>query len=216
MFDQQKYIESKIFSSLNNSDLYDKKYEAAITKLFNLIVDKVNLMPVKGEDWENSIVSWLQFKNIILELIENNKEINISNFKTNYNTSVLEKREVKSVTRDDIIDESLLIEEAPETKLQRLLELADEMDVDESFDVSELSENGLRSTDLINTDETSLDGFELQIKESVPTVYVSSKKDFSIVSPFTGTTNVYRIDSNFWGDMDTGQHFKVSFTEEED
>ncbi len=115
----------------------------------------------------------------------------------------------KTVTRssDESVIEDVYIESEAE-KLARLLDIAENTEefVDD-FDVTDLTENGLRSIGALDDYETSLDAEEVALNASRPTIYVESGD--IIVSPFGEDHGIFRVDNNTFMDLDTGEHFKV-------
>ena len=113
--------------------------------------------------------------------------------------------------REDIVDESLLVEEDAETKMARLLSIASEVNVLDGFEYDELSEEGLRVTGVIERNATSLDAEDLINDDAMPYIRLNSIDD-KIVSPITGSSDVFCIDDNTWMDIDTEQKFKVYYS----
>ena len=99
----------------------------------------------------------------------------------------------------------------------------DEIDLLDDMDDDDLSEEGERSLGIIEVD------FDTTLNESatkkdrnrlaVVNVVMNSKEDQpNIVCPYTGSTDVYQIDSSTWASYETDQPFlvRVQMNDEED
>ena len=94
--------------------------------------------------------------------------------------------------------------------MSRLLSIASEVDVLDGFEQSELSEEGLREQGIIQRNATSLDAEDVVSVDTMPYIRIKSIDD-KIVSPITGSSDVFCIDDNTWMDIDTEQKFKVYY-----
>ena len=99
----------------------------------------------------------------------------------------------------------------------------DDIDLLDDMDDDDITEEGERSLGIINID------FDTTLNESatkkdrnrlaVVDVVMSSKEDQpNIVCPYTGSTDVYQIDSSTWASYETDQPFlvRVQMNDEED
>jgi hypothetical protein len=99
----------------------------------------------------------------------------------------------------------------------------DDIDLLDDMDDDDLTEEGERSLGIISSD------FDTTLNESatkkdrnrlaVVDVVMSNKDDQpNIVCPYTGSTDVYQIDSSTWASYETDQPFliRVQMTDEED
>lgn len=99
----------------------------------------------------------------------------------------------------------------------------DDIDLLDDMDDDDITEEGERSLGIINVD------FDTTLNESatkkdrnrlaVVDVVMSSKEDQpNIVCPYTGSTDVYQIDSSTWASYETDQPFlvRVQMNDEED
>ena len=99
----------------------------------------------------------------------------------------------------------------------------DDIDLLDDMDDDDLTEEGERSLGIIDTNfDTTLN--ESAAKKdrnrlSVVDVVLSSKEDQpNIVCPYTGSTDVYQIDSSTWASYETDQPFlvRIQIIDEED
>jgi hypothetical protein len=99
----------------------------------------------------------------------------------------------------------------------------DDIDLLDDMDDDDLAEEGERSLGIINADfDTTLN--ESAVKKNrnrlaVVDVVMNSKEDQpNIVCPYTGSTDVYQIDSSTWASYETDQPFlvRVQMNDEED
>jgi hypothetical protein len=99
----------------------------------------------------------------------------------------------------------------------------DDIDLLDDMDDDDITEEGERSLGIINSD------FDTTLNESatkkdrnrlaVVNVVMNSKEDQpNIVCPYTGSTDVYQIDSSTWASYETDQPFlvRVQMNDEED
>lgn len=94
----------------------------------------------------------------------------------------------------------------------------DDIDLLDDFDDEDLTEEGMRSLGLINKDFDTTTNTELESKtrNKLPQVIVSideskTEDEIQITCPYTGSTEVYQIDSETWASYDTDQPFTVVF-----
>ena len=195
MLNHKQYVNDKI---LARSDWGDNREN--VEKLLNNL-NNVDISPSHGKTFEESTIGWLSASKFIVELIENNKDLTVENFK-----SLWKPKQIGTVISraPDVIDETLLNKTYD---LEYLLSISQEDDIE--FDSSLLTEQGLRTYGLLDVNKTSLDAEEIVLSDaSVPTVkFVDGK----IISPFTGTEHIYRVDSHTYMDLDNGQIFKLKY-----
>ena len=99
----------------------------------------------------------------------------------------------------------------------------DDIDLLDDMDDDDLTEEGERSLGIINAD------FDTTLNESaskkdrnrlaVVNVFMNSKEDQpNIVCPYTGSSDVYQVDSSTWASYETDQPFlvRVQMNDEED
>jgi len=99
----------------------------------------------------------------------------------------------------------------------------DDIDLLDDMDDDDITEEGERSLGIINSD------FDTTLNESatkkdrnrlaVIDVVMNSKEDQpNIVCPYTGSTDVYQVDSSTWASYETDQQFlvRVQMNDEED
>ena len=220
MFDQRAYLKDKRTSKLSQSSVYFATYGGDFSKIRKLIdsMDNLDIMPKNGADFDSSTVSLIQFCKIIEELVAHDTPLTLGNFREQYNlekTQNLSNKATSTVRAKDEIDSSLLNTEALYIeRMQRLAELIQEDgedDITETFDDEELTEEGLRNRGLIGPNETSLDAVNFKIKKSdVPCVILSDINE-PIISPYTGTEEIYQIDSSTYMDIETEEIFKIKY-----
>ena len=112
----------------------------------------------------------------------------------------------------EVISQEHFVEATTEEKMQRLLNIAEDVSMFFDFEVDFLTEEGLRQRGLVSENSTSLDGEEIngEVKPSIPILKL--KKGEQIVSPFTGSTEVCQVENFLWMDIDTEETFMVYFS----
>jgi hypothetical protein len=192
MHDQKSYVNKKILDRVDWHENTEK-----VSNLLNEL-DNVDITPKSGNTFETSVIGWLTAKNMIVEMIDNDLELTVENFKKTWKP----KSEPAVISRgEDVIDPELLNKPAP--NIDFLLSIAECCDED---DIALLSEEGLRASGLIDRNVTSLDAHELNVE--VKTVYV--EPGAQIISPYTGTENIYQIDSLTYMDLENDKVFKIT------
>ena len=210
-FDEKKYIKTKIMNKLKESENYDVKFNDSVSELIENV--NVSLWPQNSDTFEESVIGWVNFCNIVKDLVVSNLTISLENFKSSFLKQETGKKIHKSfITSERPIDESLLIEEDSAEKTKRLLEISESVDLIDDEEEEFLSEEGLRSRGLISQDATSLDGEEVAKPSSGKAKVLRLEKGEEIVSPYTGTTHVCQINSTLWMDIDTEETFYVYFS----
>ena len=95
----------------------------------------------------------------------------------------------------------------------------DDDDLDD-FDDEDLTEEGQRSLGMIDKDHdsTSQDQSSSRTRNKLQIVKVKYGENMEIVCPFTGSKDVYQIDSEKWASYETDQPFlvRIQMTDEED
>ena len=212
MFDQKQYVKDKILTKLEQSEDYDVKLSDSVSELLNTV--NVGLMPSRAEVFEEAVVGWVNFCNIVKDMILNGLELTKENFKNKFLETSSPKAEKVIERGVEEIDETLLEKEDPEEKAKRLILIAEESEEDQvvyDFELDLLTEEGLRAAKLIDQDATAMDG-DFVFPDSERTVkYIKIKKGDEIVSPYSGTKEIYQISHNRWLDIDTDQEFLVFF-----
>ena len=93
--------------------------------------------------------------------------------------------------------------------------LIDNIDLIDDFDDEDLSLEGMRNKGIIDTNFDTLSNIEAEKKKlnsiQVGTLKVMEDGSFEIICPYTGSSNVYQIDSSTYASFDTDQPFKISF-----
>lgn len=149
-------------------------------------------------------VSSGMFSRAVLNLVVTGEPLLVDNICLTINA--LSPKTVKRPENDEIIEDVYVESEAE--KLARLLDIAENTEeYVEDFDVTDLTENGLRSIGVLGDFDTSLDADDLNLKIDCPKIYVSSEAE--IVSPFGEENELYRVDHNTFMDIETGEIFKV-------
>jgi hypothetical protein len=99
----------------------------------------------------------------------------------------------------------------------------DDIDLLDDMDDDDLAEEGERSLGIINADFDTTSNESAAKKDrnrlAVVDVVMNSKEDQpNIVCPYTGSTDVYQIDSSTWASYETDQPFlvRVQMNDEED
>ena len=99
----------------------------------------------------------------------------------------------------------------------------DDIDLLDDMDDDDLAEEGERSLGIINADFDTTSNESAAKKDrnrlTVVDVVMNSKEDQpNIVCPYTGSTDVYQIDSSTWASYETDQPFlvRVQMNDEED
>jgi len=213
MFNQTEYVKDKIINKLTQSEGYDISFNDSVSKLLENI--NVGLMPQKSDIFEESIIGWISFCNIIGELISDGLDLTKENFKNKFTNSFLSSKSEKTIERgDDIVNESLLEEECKEEKIKRLLSIAEDCDLFDSYEEQFLTEEGLRARGVISSDSTSLDGEDIQSDSQKEIKILKLKKNEEIISPYTGSKEVYQISSSLYMDIENEQTFYVEVVED--
>jgi len=213
MFNQTEYVKDKIINKLTQSEGYDISFNDSVSKLLENI--NVGLMPQKSDIFEESIIGWISFCNIIGELISDGLDLTKENFKNKFTNSFLSSKSEKTIERgDDIVNESLLEEECKEEKIKRLLSIAEDCDLFDSYEEQFLTEEGLRARGVISSDSTSLDGEDIQSDSQKEIKIFKLKKNEEIISPYTGSKEVYQISSSLYMDIENEQTFYVEVVED--
>lgn len=206
MFDKKQYLVERILSKLKNYDFYDNQLENKIIEVLNNL-NNVDFVASSAETFEDSTIGWLKFVDSVVKLNNDGKEINVDNIKEILSSNI---KTSKVVSSNHEFNKEILTKESSKTKLERLLQIAEKSDeFVNGFDVTDLTENGLRSAGIVGSQETSLDGESLTFHTEIKTVRVP--KDETIYSPYTNTTNIFQIDTNTWMDLENEQLFKVFF-----
>jgi hypothetical protein len=205
------YVKTKILSRLNSKTEQSGKVITdemlpSITELIDSI--NVNIAPVHSENFEDCVVGWVTFCNVVLELITEKFELTKENFK-NFYYSIKEPISKPVAQKTDYIE--MPIEKKSETEEElklRLLMICDEdvCDIPES----DLDIEGLRQMGYVSTLETELDGEEIRkVASSLPVLRL--RKGEEIISPYSGTNYIYRISENTFMDINTEEEFLVFF-----
>lgn len=99
----------------------------------------------------------------------------------------------------------------------------DEIDLLDDMDDDDLTEEGERSLGIIDADFDTTSNISASKKSrdriAVVDVVMNSKEDQpNIVCPYTGSTDVYQVDSSTWASYETDQQFlvRVQMNDEED
>lgn len=192
---------NKIYFKLNKSELYSSKYDAQVAELSKRVI--LDVMPTNKPTLQETTLSWSGFADLVLRLIAAGADLTYENLESVYAPKAPSPRRWREVE----IDPALLVEEDPKEKMERLLSIADEADILDCIDPDIIKEEGWRSANVIDKDQTSLDGYDLVFKSDMPILRV--KEGETIESPFTGSTNIYRIDEIHFLDIETDEVFKV-------
>lgn len=196
---------NKIYFKLNKSDLYSSEYDSQVADLSKKV--RLDIMPTNAPKFEDTVLSWSGFADMVLKLISSRSELSYENLGAIY---APKPEDAKPFTPSRAeVDPSLLVEEDPAQKMNRLLEIAEENDILDVMDPSFLTIEGFRSTGSIDKLDTELDGYDLKAEDDSGVPIVRVKKDEDIISPFTGSTNIYRIDEVTFLDIETDEIFKV-------
>jgi len=211
MFDRNNYVKEKIMNKLKQSEDYDISFNDSVSKLLDSV--NVGIMPERSEVFEENVISWINFCNIVVDLIKNKLEISLENFKNKFLISSDNKKNEQVVERmPEVISQEHFVEATTEEKMQRLLNIAEDVSMFFDFEVDFLTEEGLRQRGLVSENSTSLDGEEIngEVKPNIPILKL--KKGEQIVSPFTGSTEVCQVENFLWMDIDTEETFMVYFS----
>jgi len=213
MFDKKVYIKDKIMDRLFKNNSERLKYKQEIINLIDKM-DNLDLVAYNGDTFESSTIGWISFCNAVEKMISSNAKINIENFKQYLSTKI----SVRSTRDVDIVDPSLLMEEDQKEKLKRLTLLSDMNDMAEDIDYDFLTEEGLKLVGAVDNNGTTLDAEDIKIndKKLMPIVYIkrSELNKNSLVSPYTGTTDLHQVSNNVWMDLVTEQSFRVIYEED--
>jgi len=211
MFDKKNYIKDKIIKRLGAKNLL--KHSMQINNLIDEM-DNLDLVAYHGETFESSTIGWISFCDTIERIINSNSEITIENFKKHLGV----KKTTRAKRDVDIIDPSLLVEEDPKEKLNRLAALSEMNDMAEDIDYDFLTDEGLKIVGAVNSFDTSLDAEDIKVDDSklMPIVYVkkSDLNNNSLKSPYTGTKELHQMSNNVWMDLTTEQLFRVVYEED--
>ena len=211
MFDKKGYIKEKIIKRLGSENLL--KHSMQINNLIDEM-DNLDLVAYNGENFESSTVGWISFCNTVEKMISLNLELTIENFKNSFES----KKSVSTSRGPDVVDSSLLVEEDPREKLNRLTLLSEMNDMAEDIDYDFLTEEGLKVLGAVNTNDTVLDAEEVKVndKKLMPIVYIKKTElnNDSLTSPYTGTKELHQMSNNVWMDLTTEQLFRVIYEED--
>lgn len=200
----KNYVNNKIIDRLSKDSNFSKN-EKNLIELKDCLnnLHNVDIMSKPGTTFDESVLGWITFCNIVLDLVLANESITVDNIKKRFKPTVTNEG-VKKL--EDIIDDSILNRSMPD--LAYLLSISEETNIAESVNPELLTEEGMRSLNFINSDETSLDAKEISMALNKPIVFIKNKKD-TIYSPFTNSTNVFKIDENNYLDLESGEEFIV-------
>jgi hypothetical protein len=95
MFNQTEYVKDKIINKLTQSEGYDISFNDSVSKLIENI--NVGLVPQKSDIFEESIIGWISFCNIIGELISDGLDLTKENFKNKFTNSFLSSKSEKTI-----------------------------------------------------------------------------------------------------------------------
>lgn len=202
--DKLQYIKDKILNRMQNSLSFQQFNEA---KIFLNKIPNLDMTNFVGDNLQNSNVGWLTTAKIIESIFADGKELSLENFEQRY----LQQPKSQTVRRaEDVIDVNIVEEDVTE-KLNRILMEHGEMDFTDSFLAEELTEDGLRIRKFIDSDFTSLDGVDIIDVTEDNTPVVRLELGDTIISPFTGTTNIYQLDNDTFLDIEVEKEFKVRY-----
>ena len=157
MFDQKHYFIEKVINRLSVATIYKNDPRG-----FEKVLDSVNFGVASSlkSNLKDSVIGWVAFCKGVEQLDKNNSKFDLDEVFSIMKSNVQNVPKTQSDSpsrREDIVDESLLVEEDAETKMARLLSIASEVNVLDGFEYDELSEEGLRVTGVIERNATSLD-----------------------------------------------------------
>ena len=99
----------------------------------------------------------------------------------------------------------------------------DDIDLLDEFDDEDLTEEGERSLGIIDSEYDSMSNDKIDRKSrdrvAIVNLVVENEEDeINIVCPYTGSSNVYQIDSSTWASFETDQPFivRIKTKDEED
>lgn len=91
----------------------------------------------------------------------------------------------------------------------------DNIDLIEDFDDEDLTVEGMRSTGMIDTNFDTLEGSEMKVahrnKMLNGLLELMEDGSYTITCPYSGSRNVYQIDSSTYASFETDQPFKIVF-----
>lgn len=211
----KNYVISKIIDRMSgysafkeNLDKNTKDLKLALDKL-----DNVDIMAVPGDTFDDSIIGWISFCKLVEEVLSNNEDITVDNIKSKFIKKPVKVKDMSALRLEEVVDPALL--EPKIIDIDYLLSISEETDIADSMDPSKLTLEGLKSRGLIDQNITYLSAEEVNeninfVEKNI--VMIKDKHD-TIFSPFTNSTNVFKIDETTYMDLDTGEEFKV-FVEE--
>lgn len=92
----------------------------------------------------------------------------------------------------------------------------DDIDLIHDFENEDLTEEGFRFLGLIDKEHDSTSDYEYELKSrnKLPVVVIymdenQTENDIEIICPYTGSNEVYQIDSETWASYETDQPFTV-------
>ena len=221
MFEKKLYIKKKIKERLlknpaNNLGLDTANLNwNAINELLDKI-DNVDLVPTHGENFETSTIGWVSFCNAVEKMIAQNLELNnVDNLQLCLESSSNSVAKPRTTTRgSEKIDDSLLVEEDLATKLQRLLEISETEQIAEDMDYEFLTLQGLKVIGAVDGKESVLSAEEIEIdRENFLPVVRFDPQTENLTSPYTGTSELYRVSHNVWTDLTNGKSFRVVYAQ---
>lgn len=212
MYDRTNYVNEKIINRLGCIG-EDKENVSNLLNEFK----NIDLTPSYGDNFDSSVIGWIKASKMIASLLEKKLPLTKENFINEWAPTV----QPPAISRGEaIVDDEIL--NRPPPSLDFLLSISTVDDIAKDFDYSSLTEEGLRNAGFVDKDDTTLDATELVCREDFKTVTVqydatsSIRNELEIVSPYSGTTDVYKIDSNTYMDLETDKIFKVVYSESEE
>lgn len=211
----KNYVMNKIIDRMGGCSAFRENLEkntndlkAALNKL-----DNVDIMAVPGDTFDESVIGWISFCKLVEEALSNNEEITVDNIKSKFTKKPVKVKDVSSLKLDEIVDPALL--EPKVVDIDYLLSISEEANIADSMDPSKLTLEGLKSRGLVDQNITYLSAEDVNeninfVEKNI--VMLKTKFD-KIFSPFTNSTNIFKIDETTYMDLDTGEEFKV-FVEE--
>lgn len=189
--DKKHTILNKALLGLERANLLNSNLQEEVSSLVDSMEDVDSVSPVL-------------FAKAVVNLVETGEPLVMESILVSM-TAFAPKAVARS-SGENVIEDVYI--ESDAEKLARLLDIAENTEeFVEDFDVTDLTENGLRSIGALDSFETSLDAEEVALGSSRPTVYIEGSD--IILSPFGEDHGIFRVDNNTFMDLDTGEYFKV-------
>ncbi len=211
----KNYVVNKIIDRMGTYSAFKENLEKNTKDLKSVLdsINNVDIMATPGDTFDDSVIGWISFCKLVEEVLNNNETITVDNIKSKFTKKPTKAKDMSVLKLVDVVDPALL--EPKILDIDYLLSISEETDILDSMDPSKLTLEGLKSRGLVDQDITYLSAEDVHdnIDFAKNNIVMLKTKFDTIISPFTGSTNVFKVDETTYMDLDTGEEFKV-FVEE--